>query len=233
MVATLVGGAVPDGEDYIIRLIQDLQRKVAELESARTLDRATITALAGLGIRTGDFDGTDFANPGTQGNYFGGDGAVLNDLYLRPGSVGNDALTNPLRVDCLYSADHGFALTTAGTTPLSSQTWQVPDGYTTCVVHITSRVFAYNPTVGLDYLTARSRVRRPSTGYTFYGAGLPIAVSDSGGSGTSSSPLAVRLEDLDPGEDIVIEVQGWTAFAGWAADPGNTADIAGILLWTR
>jgi hypothetical protein len=96
------------------RRVRDLERLVQEMAAARTLENASITAAAGLGIRTSDFDGTSFANPGTHGNYFGGDGAVLNALYLRPGSISNTLLTNPVAFDGNGGATTNFAVTTTG-----------------------------------------------------------------------------------------------------------------------
>jgi hypothetical protein len=215
------------------RRVRDLERLVQEMAAARTLENASITAAAGLGIRTSDFDGTSFANPGTHGNYFGGDGAVLNALYLRPGSISNAVLANPVRGDSAYAYATNFALTTTGTTPLVSQSWYTPTGFTTANVLIAGRVFAYNSTASLDYLFARSRVYVPSSGQTGYGTGLPLAVSASGGSGLNSSPISIKVANLTDGQEIRLEIQGWTNTAGWAANAGNTADVAGQIIWTR
>jgi hypothetical protein len=100
-------------------------------------------------------------------------------------------------------------------------------------VLIVGRVFAYNSTASLDYLFARSRVYVPSSGQTGYGIGLPLAVSASGGSGLNSSPISVKVENLTDGQEIRLEIQGWTNTAGWAANAGNVADVAGQIIWTR
>jgi hypothetical protein len=203
------------------------------MSAARTLENATINAAAGLGIRTSDFDGTSFANPGTKGNYWGGDGSILSKVLFRAGAILNDWLANPVRGDSAFSSTSNFALTTTGTTPLVSQSWYTPTGFTTANVLIVGRVFAYNSTASLDYLFARSRVYVPSSGQTGYGIGLPLAVSASGGSGLNSSPISVKVENLTDGQEIRLEIQGWTNTAGWAANAGNVADVAGQIIWTR
>jgi hypothetical protein len=162
-----------------------------------------------------------------------GDLTVSGTLVLPNGSVNDAWLTNPIRGDSAFSSASNFALTTTGTTPLVSQSWYTPTGFTTANVLIVGRVFAYNSTASLDYLFARSRVYVPSSGQTGYGIGLPLAVSASGGSGLNSSPISVKVENLTDGQEIRLEIQGWTNTAGWAANAGNVADVAGQIIWTR
>jgi hypothetical protein len=162
-----------------------------------------------------------------------GDLTVSGTLVLPNGSVNDAWLTNPIRGDSAFSSASNFALTTTGTTPLVSQSWYTPTGFTTADVLIVGRVFAYNSTASLDYLFARSRVYVPSSGQTGYGIGLPLAVSASGGSGLNSSPISVKVENLTDGQEIRLEIQGWTNTAGWAANAGNVADVAGQIIWTR
>jgi hypothetical protein len=162
-----------------------------------------------------------------------GDLTVSGTLALPNGSVNDAWLTNPVRGDSAYASASNFALTTTGTTPLVSQSWYTPAGFTTADVLIAGRVFAVNSTAGLDYLYARSRVYVPATGVTGYGTGLPLAVSASGGSGLNSSPISIKVENLTDGQEIRLEIQGWTNTAGWAANSSNTADVAGQIIWTR
>lgn len=217
--------AVPQGMEAIIQRFEKIERRLDALAGKAGIRNAILPD--GAAIKTADFDGTDFADPGTAGNYFAGDGCVLNALKLRPGSVDNDALTNPVRADSIYVTASDFALTTTGTTPLATQTWQVPEGMTTLVATLTGRVFAFNSTTGLDYLYGRVSVGG------LYGSALPVAVTANSGSGTSISPYSGRLEELTAGQDVTFYVQGWTAFAGWSANVNNVADISGTLLWFR
>jgi hypothetical protein len=215
---------------------------------ARTLtgeirkDRANARALLnrspffGTGMHPNGEGGIDSDNfvAGTSGYSFGSDGnAEFNDLTLRGGIIGNDALTNPVRGDSAYTATSGFSLDTVGATPLASQSWFTPDGFTTADILIVGRVFAYNNTAGLDYLQARSRVYIPSTGAQGYGNAMPVAVSGSSGSGKNDSPISIKVEGLTDGQEIRLQVQAWTSFANWAANAGNIADVSGQIIWTR
>jgi hypothetical protein len=175
----------------------------------------------------------DAGNVGTTGWAMNATRAALPELLLRPGSIGNEALTNPVRGDSAYTAAYGFGVTTTGTTPLASQSWLTPKGFTTADILIMGRVFAINSTAGLDYLNARSRVYVPSTGAEGYGNAMPLAVSASGGSGLNQSPISIKVEGLTDGQEIRLEIQAWTSFANWAADGNNIADVAGQIIWTR
>lgn len=180
------------------------------------------------------FDGDlSTRNAGTKGWAFGPDSVAVGDLILRPGSIGNDALTNPVRGDSAYTAAYGFGVTTTGSTPLATQSWFTPNGFTTADILLVGRVFAVNGTAGLDYLSARSRVYIPSTGVEGYGNAMPLAVSENGGSGLNQSPISIKVENLTPGLEIRLEIQGWTGYANWAANGNNIADVAGQIIWTR
>lgn len=239
----------PDGAQEMAKEFEEIYRQIRALRRAigggLTIDgtNGDLVIPGRKNIRLGtdgdgsgallssSFDGTDFANPGTQGNYFGDDGLVLNDVKFRPGSVGNDALTNPVRGDVSTAATSGFALGTAMAT-LTSATWTVPDGFNQAQVFGSAKVFAYNPTAGLDYLQARSRIVRVSDGAEVTGVVTPTAVSASNGSGTSIG-LGVAVVQLNPGDQIRLEVQGSSSFAAWAANVGNTAEWTGIINWYR
>jgi hypothetical protein len=164
----------------------------------------------------------------------GSDGYLeVNDIELRGGIIGNEALTSPVRGNSAYAYGSGFAVTTTGTTPLATQSWFTPEGFTTASIFIIGRVYAVNSTAGLDYLSARSRIFVPSTGVEGYGYAMPLPVSANGGSGINQSPIAGTIDSLTTGQEIRLEVQGWTSFANWAASGSNIADVAGQIIWTR
>lgn len=78
-----IGNNAPrDPISWMGREIHTLKQAVREIRAARTLDASSISSTPGKGIRTENFNGTSFADPGTTGNYFGGDGAVLNQLHV-------------------------------------------------------------------------------------------------------------------------------------------------------
>jgi len=222
-------GAQPEPWRTLSAEIRKLREQVRRLGNA--------SAFTGTGVHPNGDQGLDSDNfvPGTSGfSLHGGTGnAEFNDLTLRGGIIGNEALSNPVRGDSAYTAASGFALTTTGATPLASQSWLTPAGFTTADILIVGRVFAYNSTAGLDYLQARSRVYVPSTGAQGYGIAMPVAVTGGSGSGKNDSPISIKVENLAAGQEIRLEVQGWTSFAGWAANGGNMADVSGQIIWTR
>jgi hypothetical protein len=157
---------------------------------------------------------------------------VLGD-FIADGKISNDALMNPIRGDAALDSASGFSLNTTGTVPLVSQSWFVPEGFTKAHIYITGRVFAYNSTAGVDYLFARSRAYVPSSDIAIFGNGFPVAATGSNGSAFNVSPVGLEFLNLSDGLEIRLEVQGWTAFATWAASAGNIADVAGQITWTR
>lgn len=177
-------------------------------------------ALSGLSV-TGDEEVT------MHGDF------VVTGNFTAQKKINNEALVNPIRGDAALSSASGFALTTTGTVPLVSQAWFVPEGFTRAHVYITSRVFAINNTAGVDYLYARSRVYLPASGVAGFGNGFPIAATGNNGSALNMSPLGYEIVNLVEGDEVRLEVQGWTSFAGWAADASNMADVAGQITWTR
>jgi hypothetical protein len=208
------------------RRVRDLERLVQEMAAARTLENASITAAAGLGIRTSDFDGTSFANPGTHGNYFGGDGAILTNLLLRPGAIINDWLQSPVKAGFLFNSINTFGLSTTMTN-IQTVNVTIPAGFTSLACIIIGRVYATNNTAGLDYLYGQTNVN----GYN--GNSYPLPVSASGGTGTNVSPFAVLLTGLTPGASVSFQMAAQTAFGPWASSASNGSELNGLLLWFR
>ena len=152
--------------------------------------------------------------------------AALPNLLLRPGSVGNDILSNPAMPGTIYSSVTNFAVTTTNTNILTKLV-PVPDGFTIAHVSVIGRVFAINNTAGLDYLYGETNIAGLN------GWSLPLAVSDSGGSGTNVSAFSTILPDLTPGGSVSIQLAAHTAFGSWAADAVNTAEVSGSITWYR
>lgn len=184
--------------------------------------------------QSADFDGDLAAgNAGTKGWAFNSLRAAIGELFLRPGSVTNDSLANPVLVEAIYDSRTAFALTTTMTN-IRTKTLTVPPGFTKAAVSIVVRVFARNPntaggydTFGGDYLYGQANING------FNGYALPLAVSGNGGSGTNNSPFSAVLTGLSPGAAISLQIAAQTAFAGWAADAQNVAELSGSVQWYR
>jgi len=214
------------------RDIRDLERAVREMRAERRLDSATISAEPGKGIRVADFNGTDFAHPGTTGNYFGGDGMVINQAYFRGGIVGNDALTNPVVPGSVWQQASGFTVSPAWNTVINYNL-TVPAGVTSAAIDARARVTAYynNPGTGtgVDYLYGVLYVGSADSDY------YPLAVTDNGGSGTNQVFRSVILTGLTPGDSVNFQYQVSSDFATWTAptSPGNKAKLGASVQWYR
>lgn len=185
-------------------------------------------------IQSDNFDG-DLANldAGTTGWAMNADRAAFGELILRPGSIGNDSLTNPVAVESVYDSFGGFGLTTSMVN-IRTKTVPVPAGFTKAAVSITVRVFAVNmgttggyDGLGGDYLYGQANIN----GYNGYA--LPLAVSGNGGSGTNISPFSAVLTGLTPGSSVSLQIAAQTAYANWAANAQNVAEISGSVQWYR
>lgn len=125
----------------------------------------------------------------------------------------------------LFYYTTNFALTRTPTT-LASQTVTVPPGMTSAVVTVVSRLAAVNSTGSADYLSCMSKISGAG------GLSLQRPVS-SGYIDFNVSAYSVVLPGLVSGGTILLEVQGNTTAAGWAANAANTAEMTGSILWFR
>lgn len=217
------------------RRFADIERKLRELSAARTLDRASITATPGAGIRTADFDGTDFAHPGTAGNYFGGDGAVLNSLYLRPGSVANDWLTSPVVPGIAREVATNFALTAGTLVEKAGTDLVVPDGCTRLLCTATGRLYAVNThtTGGADGTGTDALYVALKLGTGSATLATPTGISGNGGFATTTTAESYSLSGLTPGSTLRLGVYGACGYVNFAANVDNRVSYAATLIWLR
>ncbi|NNM45137.1 hypothetical protein [Knoellia koreensis] len=224
----------PDPFPSLRRRIEALESEVRTLRSRNPFFGTGFHPTANNGIESDDFDGDiDAADAGTKGWALNAARAALGELILRPGSIGNDALTNPVGVGAIFDFLQGFSLTTA-LTNIRTTNLVVPPGFSRAAISIATRVYAINPRTtggydgaGGDYLYGQANISG------FNGFALPLAVSGSGGSGTNVSPFSVVLSDLDAGSTIPVQIAAATNFASWAANPANTAEVSGSVMWFR
>lgn len=212
-------GGQAAGSDWLVRELQNLRRDFEEYKSARTLEAATIGA---GGIRTANFDGTSFANPGTVGNYFGFDGAVLNALFLRAGSVSNDALTNPVTFAFYEGATNSVTLTVAGSY-LNTGTISVPTGFTKALVFSHCTVGGTNSTGAADNIYCSPTIN------TTNGQLIPQGVT-AGFAGTVSMTQALLITPPALGATIQVKVWGAVDHSGWT---GGNGHISAFVIFTR
>lgn len=142
---------------------------------------------------------------------------------LLPGSIPQSAVTNQSAPGYVSLTTTGSAILAAGGLLIDSSA-TVPTGFTSCVVSLTARAFAYNSTATDDYLYAQPIAAGVS------GNALPV-LAPAGQSAFNVAPVATVLTGLTPGSLVSLQLWAATSAADWAADPSNLADLSGVLLW--
>ena len=192
-------------------------------------------AFFGTGMHPNGEGGIDSDNyvAGASGYSFGSDGnAEFNDLTLRGGIIGNDALTNPVKVSGVWQTASNFTVAVAWSTIISTDV-TVPAGFTACTIQANGRVTAFYNNAGtgsgVDYLYANMYVGAATSGY------YPLAVTDNGGSGTNHVFRHAIFTSLTPGGTINFALQTSTGFNTWTSpsSPGNQATMGASISWYR
>lgn len=223
-----LGNQIPAGEDWISRKLADLERQIREMRAERSLESASI---GDGGLRSANFDG-DLATgqAGTEGWGLGGpDGryAIFNDIVLRGGIIGNDALTNPIQAEANRAHAENFGLPTTTYAVLAQFNFTVPAGFTRGLVTAVAIVNAVNSTSGSDYIYVAPSINDVN-GDTIYNG----ISGNGGGDGTLNIQYAA-LTGLSGGQSIPCQVKAATAFAAWAPNSQNWATINAQVIWTR
>jgi len=186
------------------------------------------------GMESDDFDGDlDAGNPGTRGWAFNSLRVAIGELLLRPGSIGNDALANPVTPGVVNVRATGFALPVAYT-EVASVDVTIPSGCTRVLANMTGWVQGYNVkttggnnTTGGDYVYARVKA-----GSSQSAANMPAGVSGNGGTSCATMGLGSLLTGLTPGGTLHFAVMGASDYV-IAAHANNDALLTGTLVWLR
>jgi hypothetical protein len=210
--------------------IRKVREAIESIRAASPFANAGFHPTADDGIESDNFDGDlNAADAGTRGWAMDADQAAFGELILRPGIIGNDALTDPVIPGSVWQSDTGFSVAVAWSTVVT-RTVTVPDGCTRLEADARARVTAFynNVGTGIDYLYAHLTVGGQSSGY------YPLAVTDNGGSGTNHVFRNVLLTGLTPGASVTFALQASTGFFSWAGPTtNNEAQIGASLRWLR
>lgn len=182
----------------------------------------------GTGMHANGSGGIDSDNfvTGTSGYSFKSDGnAEFNDLTLRGGIIGNDALTNPVIPQSVWKGTtSNFGLAVAWST-LVTQNLTVPSGVTSVQIIGFVRLVATNTTASKDYLYSDFDIAGQSSG----GFATPVEAGDPG---TSFCSFARTLTGLTPGSTVTLTASGSTGFASWSSTD-NVCQISASVTWYR
>lgn len=182
----------------------------------------------------GGIDSDNFV-AGVSGYQFKDDGdAEFNQLTLRGGIIGNDALASPVVPGVVNASSTGITVGTGSFGVVASQNATVPTGCTRLLAHATGMVYAVNPNTtggtngaGGDVMAALCAVGSTS--------GLTAGVSISGGNGQTSvsCSVAVLLEGLTPGSTVTFATKAQAVLQSFGSNATNQANISASLIWLR
>lgn len=138
--------------------------------------------------------------------------------------IDNAALASPVKAQSVHGNAGAFALTNASRTTVLTVTITVPAGFTSAAMTMVSRVYAKNTTGVADFLYSTVAIDGTASG------GYPLSTPDTNVDVVARSRL---LTGLTPGDTFPITVDAWTAWAPWALQATNAADVDGTILWFR
>ncbi len=220
---------MPQGDAWLARKLEDMQRQINELRSAQTLDSATISDRPGHGIRDASFNGTSFADPGTVGNYFGGDGAILGNIFFRPGSVATGALAHPVQFNNYFADNNATTFTVAGGN-VATQTFVVPDGFDLAQITVFAMIGnTRNSGAGPAPFYAEAIATNVTAAFSSFGPVIAATCAD-GGSMSIAAALSTEFGGLTAG--VTLSVNAWAAvdsLTGWGTTKGNGHMVASVV----
>jgi hypothetical protein len=157
----------------------------------------------------------------------------FNDLKLRGGIIGNDALTQPVVPGVSRASATNFALTVAWA-ELAGQTLTIPSLATTLLATVSGRMYAINPRTsggadgtGTDALFVSVQLGAQASQAT------PTGISGSNGFATTNCSESFIVTGLTPGSTIRLSVYGSSGYQSLAAQADNYASFAATLVWLR
>lgn len=161
----LPGSQFPS-EDAIGRRIKDLERAVQELRSANQLGPAGIKAVDNGIIVEGSetVNGPLDVNGQTTvdgDSVFNGSLSINGPLNLQPGSIQNDALTNPIQFLSGVNDNDALTITLTDAT-ICTYTFAVPSGFTQAFVIAYGSIGIVNPTGANSSIGGRVYIDRPN-----------------------------------------------------------------------
>lgn len=189
------------------------------------------------GMESDAFDGDLSArSAGTKGWAFDDQKMAVGELILRPGSIGNDSLTNPVSAGVADARASNFAVPGGAYGLLAEKTVAVPAGFSTLLVTATGWMFARNPntTGGVDgtgtdaiYCFVRVNGSDGSSDSSPYGQGI----SGFGGFTTATSGVSALKTGLV--NAVTLQIWGGSTYQALPQDAQNSATLSATLLWLR
>jgi hypothetical protein len=212
--------ALPEPYKSLRAAIERMQGQIRELYNR--------SPFFGTGMHANGSGGIDSDNfvAGTSGYSFKSNGnAEFNDLTLRGGIIGNDALTDPVSGDIdAGGSTTNFAVSTTSSAKHSS-TIPVPAGFTQALVMCSASVTANNNTASFDYMTVQAAVNGVGGG----SISIPVNPGEFNGTTVTRTSLLTGLS----GGTISVQAFAGTTVGNWAAHSSNIANVNALAIFTR
>lgn len=211
------GSIVPD-KDWMVRKIQELEKKINELAAADPFAPMGIHPLAG----STQFDGGIIANGDST---FNGSVTINHDLSVPNGSISNAALQAPVSPLATHAGTNNFGLATGANVEILRATISVPSGYTRALVYETATMHAWNNNTSPDdgYLTT-------SINGAGFGASSQTTAA-AGGSICIPSTGSILLTSL--GATFYVSALASSGSLAWAVNSNNFVNLDVMTIFLR
>jgi hypothetical protein len=218
------GSFQPRGEDWMVRELQTLRRELNELRAANVFGRT------GIMPRDGGTDFEGYVNINGEGvvngplevngdSEFNGSLSINGPLFLQPGSIENDALTNPVRFDAGVADNEDLTITLVDTT-ICTYSFTIPAGFTQAFVIGYGSIGVTNPTASNSSIAGRVYIDRPVGGSTWGPRRYQQALANSD---SAVYPFKQTIiNGLAGGETVTVRMTAInTGSTDWGATPGG------------
>lgn len=214
-----------DGFSALMRRIKDLERQVREMAAAKRLESSTIGA-GGLIVASEGAVRSDDFEAGVSGWRLVKDSAEFNNLTLRGGIIGNDALANPVKTAMGNNGLIGFGLETGPAQEIVGVEIAVPEGFTQVILHMQCQFSVLNTSGAFDYAYAGMGSNIGASSSEMY-CGI-----EAGASGYTASGFAAQVANLET-DSIHVSADLRSGTAAWPTTTANSAIIYGMALFLR
>ena len=220
------GQFAPRGEDWVPRELAALRKELNELRAANPFASMGLKPMPdGLIV-----EGYETVNGPLEVNgdsVFNGDLSINGPLFLQPGSIENDALSNPLTPLVAHADVANFALTTGANVEKVRTTITVPAGFTQALVYATASMNAKNYNASSDSMYLACTVNGSTPGWS---GQQSVAAGEVGHCTKTVASL------LSPaGSSFYVNAKASSGGMDWAASTGdqNTINIDVMVLFLR
>lgn len=221
----------------------DIERRLKQLEE-RASHPLSNTGLSAPGpgvvnvsgqLQGSGFDGDlDVDDVGTTGWALSATKAAMPELLLRPGSIGNDALTNPVVPGVVNEVNTGFGVLAGSWSDAVTFDAVVPADCSRLLVHASGMGFCVNPnTTGGSNGAGGDILELRVTAGSMIGMTNGVSISGSNGQTGITDHVAALLTGLTPGGSVTLKTQVMSGFQGFGTNPTNQANLSAILIWLR